>query len=914
MVRGMTGIMHETDDETVGASCDDLLLPWGKANSDETWHPLVHHAVDAAAVVNVLWDRMLTPALRVCIARGLGIDDEEARRWVGLLAWLHDVGKLTGFFQSLDERQRERLCRAGWSLTHGRRASHGEVSARVIRGALAELGDRYVMRALACVAGGHHGSFVVAQDPDDGLDAQRTGFARFALDRAGAVVPLGRVGNTPLALIGGLITLADWIASNSEWFPLSARADHSAPALVDLPDYEALAARRASAAWDALAWRHPQHQASPDRLRALFPFIEQATPMQQAVAAFAREAAGPALCVIEDRTGSGKTEAALVLADAFVGSGHARGVFVGLPTCTTADQSYQRVCAAFTAANESQLDVRVELVHGSSSLTPDYQNACRKSPHPSDVARDDSQRSSARGEIVAGGWFASRKRGLLAPVAVGTVDQAMLAALPSRHCTLRLLGLAGKVVVLDEVHAYDVYMSGIVERLLEWLAALACPVVLLSATLPVGTREALIAAYARGAGIDAPRAAPDASGGYPRISVSSASGWHRRPVQSAVARTTRVEFVDDDEESVSASLLALAASGLDVALIANTVASARSWYRLLHRAAACGMPVVLLHARFRLDRRAEIEKEIIGRYGKNGARPGGSIIVATQVLEQSLDLDFDVVASELAPIDLLLQRAGRSHRHPGTRRAAGAGDGPWLQVLIPALSEDGLPMFAHGSTAVYDEHVLLRTFVALRKHLADSGSVVEDASRSEVDALVQRVYGLEDLAVGGVRWERTKAVMQRRRSEQHDLAAAQTLPGPLARKLITSQDGCGETFDEEDPDAALAPRTRLGENSIQVLLLTPGEQAELARHASKQRLPTDRVAWLLMRTASLPRSAVPNVVAGRDERLAKRAPALAWCHSVEMRDDRHGTLGETPIVNDPALGVLAGRETLQASA
>ncbi len=886
---------------------DDVLVAWGKAREDGSWHPLVFHGVDTAAVAAVLWRRLLGAAVRERVASGLGVDDQGALRWLRLLAWLHDVGKVTAFFQRLEIRQASRVRAAGWDLAGGRLVAHGRVSALVIAEAITGRASRFDARELACVAGGHHGSFRAAEDPLDALGEKRAAIAAMAMDRVGPLPRVGDVTNPALAAFGGLLTLADWLASNVEWFPPFA-VGAVTPRLVDLGAYEAIAEERAERAWAELAWAVPRPSAARDRLRAMFPFLEHASPMQHAAVRVAGSVAGPALCVVEDRTGSGKTEAALVLTDAFIRSGAARGVFVGLPTRATADQAYSRVAAAFAAAARQGDVVRVELVHGFAALTPAYARLADEPLRLIDLARDEERAGSAEEAVIAGGWFAQRKRGLLAPVAVGTVDQAMLAALPSRHFTLRMLGLAVKVVVLDEVHAYDVYMGAIIERLLEWLGALGCPVVLLSATLPTVVRETLVAAYSSGANLGA---AAGGASGYPRMTLLSGAERLDVVVPSAVERSTRVELCDEDPDTVVRGAMDLALDGLEVAVIANTVAGSRAWFRRFVSEAAGRVPVDLLHARYRLVERAAIEERVMGRYSRDGVRPGGSVIVATQVLEQSLDLDFDLVVSELAPFDLLMQRAGRSLRHRRNRSSA-AGEGPWLRVLVPELDGDGLPRLAGaGSARVYAEHVLLRSYVALRDHLTgSSGTIVERAERSDVDALVQLVYSDADLDVSCERWNGTKVAMEKERDDQAEYAAGRVITSPWGEHLIT--DMKGEVFDEEDPRAPLPPKTRLGADPVRALLLDPWERDELARRtpAGDGRLPGVLVAWLTMRTASLPawQFRGRDLVAGIDDGLARRAPALAWVHRVDLDADGRGELLGVPVASDPALGVLVGKE------
>jgi CRISPR-associated endonuclease/helicase Cas3 len=888
---------------------EELIAAWAKTAPDGGWHPLAHHAIDTAAVASLLWDRMLSAQLRGLVAEGLGLPNADgAERWLRLCAWLHDVGKLTCWFQRLDSIQAQRLGGRGWSLEGGVPAKHGAVSVRVMEERLSDLGSRYDVRALAAAVGGHHGAFLSGVDPLDALEELRDRFARFARERTGPHESLGEVTNPALATIAGLITLADWVASNVLWFPPTAEtADTPIALLADINGYEEHAAARAERAWQGLHWAEPRVISRRDRLRDLFPFIRTPTPVQQAAADLADDFAGPALCVIEDRTGSGKTEAAILMADAFISRGVGRGLFFGLPTRATADQAYARVVAALGGVADPDHQVRVELVHGFASLTPAYRQLAPQ-PELLDIAHDEEQPvSSASERVIAGGWFSQRKRGLLAPAAVGTVDQAMLAALPSKHFTLRLLGLAGKVVVLDEVHAYDVYMGTIVQRLLEWLASLECPVVLLSATLPISAREELLAAYSRGRG-KAVRGGDDEATRYPRMTVVSDDVRRELAVQSSGRRVTRVELREQDQTAVATEVIALATAGLEVAVIANTVGRARAWLSAIERLAPPGLATELLHARFRLVDRAVVEARVLAAYGPHAERPGGSIVVATQVLEQSLDLDFDLVVSELAPVDLLMQRAGRSHRH-ARERSNGAGEGPWLWVVTPPCDADGLPII--GRESVYDEHLLLRSFVALRDHLFRSdGVVVEDESASKLDDLVQRVYGEDELGVSSGRWRTTKEAMRTARDQQRGLASVRLIVPPGSPHLIT--DLTGELFDEEDPAAPLPPKTRLGPDPIRALLLALADREELGRLLPSDPVrpyPPELVAWLTMRTASLPRGPWRGQqIRPEDDGLARLAPALAWVHRVNLDGDARGELLGVPVRNDRRLGVLVGAE------
>ena len=370
--------------------------------------------------------------------------------------------------------------------------------------------------------------------------------------------------------------------------------------------------------------------------------------------------------------------------------------------------------------------VQLQLLHGHASLSSEFE-VLRKNhnrifaPRYSGVEEDDHL------EVVASEWFTYRKRGLLSPFGVGTIDQALLAVLQTKHVFVRLFGLAHKTVIIDEVHAYDAYMTTLLERLLEWLAALGSPVVLLSATLPRSRRNGLLAAYLRGLGDQSEEIRSDAS--YPRISwVSGNSGPSARTVRVSPRGTKEVSMEwtggsvpahDGSSFPLGERLREALAQGGCAAVICNTVRRAQEIYRALKPyfpgTAEDGKPELdLLHAQYLFQDRDKREKRSLARFGsrvRTRSGPNKAVLVATQVIEQSLDLDFDLMVSDMAPVDLLLQRAGRLHRHE-RRRPHGLGQ-PRLLVCQPEM-DGGVPRFEPGTAAVYDSHILLRTWLTLR--------------------------------------------------------------------------------------------------------------------------------------------------------------------------------------------------------
>ncbi len=434
--------------------------------------------------------------------------------------------------------------------------------------------------------------------------------------------------------LAGLAVLADWLGSNSEWFPYCTES-------MPLHAYWA----RAQAAAETAVARFgglPVPPAQETPFSGLFPGWAP-TPLQAYVER-TRVALEPQLLVIEDLTGAGKTEAALLAAHRWMAAGIAHGLFWALPTMATANALYGRIRHCYTqlfAETPSLI-----LTHGNRAL----------------VELQDASGEPESATARASAWLAdSNRRALLSPVGVGTVDQALLAALHARHGALRLLGLLGKVLVVDEVHAYDAYMTRVLATLLELHARAGGSVVLMSATMPTAQRKELVGAWRRGRG-----AAPLSltANSYPLATRVGTSGVEEMPLATRpeLVRTVKV-VCEPERDAVMGHLLATAREGGCACWVRNTVRDALEAYDALKP--VLGARVQLFHARFTLGDRLAVEQDVLLRFGKESTQGlrRGQVLVATQVVEQSLDLDFDLMATDLAPIDLVVQRAGRLHRH-----------------------------------------------------------------------------------------------------------------------------------------------------------------------------------------------------------------------------------------------------------
>jgi CRISPR-associated endonuclease/helicase Cas3 len=464
----------------------------------------------------------------------------------------------------------------------------------------------------------------------------------------------------------------------------------------------------------------------------LFPTITKPRKLQRAIDDLPDAAvAGPLLAVIEAPTGEGKTEAALALGQRLAACAGRDELFFALPTMATSNQMFQRLSRFY----DDRYGAAVRLTHSQAAVS---EEELRRAALAGD---QDAAEPEAASALAAIEWFAGSKKAMLAPFGVGTVDQVELAGLNVRHYVLRLFALAGKVVIIDEVHAYDAYMSVILEHTLAWLASLGTSVLLLSATLPATRHRALAASYMRGLDKRLPAPEVPTSLPYPVISLYSAGASHRampevfRPDQRLTLRMAPKLEPEQDARH----LIDLVRDGGAVARICNRVDDAQAIYRALKALRPPGQ-CILLHARFPLNQRQRLEREIDALVGKETQRTPDQplIIVGTQVLEQSLDYDVDVMVSDFAPIDLLLQRAGRLHRHvterAGQRPRRHAQ--PVLEVVFPRDPDD-LPVWKRWER-IYDAYILWRTWEVLRAEC--QANACEIVLPGDYRRLIEAVY------------------------------------------------------------------------------------------------------------------------------------------------------------------------------
>lgn len=715
---------------------------WGKAQGDspEAWHRLIYHMLDAGAVCHVFLkhDRTIIKS----IARSSGLAESSVRSFLPFLVALHDLGKFAESFQDLRPEivaalhgsrsvspytlRHDRMGYLFWSDVLSRRSWE-------IGWPLAAVEDtsdwdfavyRDAMDPWFRAATGHHGEppGISAVKP-----ASQSFSARACVDTLELVQELMNILrpetlvfhdadsaepalNLSAWSVAGLAVLCDWIGSNQEWFEYCAD-------VVPLEDYWKRALEKAEHAVSQSGVL-PNRASSSRGMAGLFPSISHPSPLQTFVEGVPL-GDGPQLVIAEEITGSGKTEAALVLGQRLIHDGRADGVFIGLPTMATANAMHARLRPMYELLFDEGETASMVLTHSARHLDDSASDHCTV-------------------------WLADhRKRALLSQVGVGTIDQALLGVLPARHNVLRLLGLQRNVLIVDEVHAYDSYVSRILERLLEFHAALGGSAILLSATLPQSMRQRYVTAFSRGLGRKPDQVSQDA---YPLLTQLGSSGLAETALETrrGSERSVKVEFLETVDAAVETIECAVR-EGRSACWVRNSVNDAIEAYETVRHRLGDDV-VTLFHARFMMGDRLATEQGVMRSFGPNSghAERAGRAVIATQVIEQSLDLDFDVMVSDLAPVDLLIQRAGRLQRHSRTeqgdttsgtdQRAA-----PVLQILAPSWTDEPEPRWVSAllsRTALVYGH-LGQLWLSMRI-LRERGCI---ALPEDARLLIESVYG-----------------------------------------------------------------------------------------------------------------------------------------------------------------------------
>ncbi|EBU3149942.1 CRISPR-associated helicase Cas3' [Salmonella enterica] len=820
----------------------NYLRYWGKTNKSNKdisppYHLLAYHCLDVAAcgyyiIKNNIFDSR-------SILEKCGIIGTNAENWIIWFLASHDIGKFARGFQKYAEfpdsplvppvsgiSALERHDSLGFYLWGKLLEGWSAGSNEIIAGIEPENRARFesALNSWMLISTGHHGI-----PPDTMKNRSSLAFtdedivaATHYLEALSELFPFTlpqewktKAGRKCLKqhswFFAGLVTLADWMGSDETQFPMLSEP-------MSLKDYWPLACEKAQ---QAILRMPPlsQHSHYQDH-RALFPFIQTLTPLQQRASELDISAPGAQLVVLEDVTGAGKTEAALILTHRLMSANKGHGLYVGLPTMATANAMYQRLASAYHALFTDESRPSLILAHGGREMSDSFRQSIWQ---PTENIAEDYARDDGNATTECHSWFAdSRKKALLAEVGVGTLDQLLMAVMPFRHQSLRLLGMRDKILLLDEVHAYDGYMVKLLEGLLRFHAAQGGSAIILSATLPAALREKLLNAFSDGAGFMSAGGSDNA--GYPWLSHLTSSGLLEQPLATRpeVQRTVAVNWIQQRQEALDI-IYRVVSAGQCVCWIRNTVDDALDTYQqLLHEGIVPEQDLLLFHSRFAFIDRIAIENKTLNWFGNNApvSERRGKVLIATQVVEQSLDLDFDWMITDLAPIDLLIQRAGRLQRHirdaHGQRKSTLPDERqpPVLHILSPHWQEQAeegwLGQELKGTGFVYADHACLwRTQALLRQYgeirMPDNARTLVDGVYEQKITAPEGLQTLSDIAFGKVLSQRS--------------VAAQNL---LRHDLGYDREASDFLWDKDREFS-----TRLGEESVDIYLAWQDEEGEL---------------------------------------------------------------------------------------
>lgn len=701
------------------------------------------HSFDTAGIMEKLAQKRLPESISDYLCAECG-GREKLFSTLKFCALVHDIGKLTIVFQSriydaVDFSPFADCVELPKSSSLGNASDtpHALASEAI----LLKLGCR---EGVASIAGAHHGRPSALADVCDQISGACTAVENFygkmgkyrqlfeslwkewidfSLECAGfsELSDLPDMAVPAQVVISGMLITADWIASNTTYFPLI-----SADQKGEFGDYP----KRIENAWTTIGfpnmWESKARFGLDDEaFKERFGFLPN--PTQADIISTATDAESSGIYIIEAPMGLGKTEAALALSEILAARAGAGGMFFGMPTQATSNGIFPRLEKwADGLAEDEQTLLAIKLAHGNAALNENYRELF--TGHSNLNIESDSG-------LIVHDWFSGRKQTLLSDFVIGTVDQLLMAALKQKHVMLKHFGLSGKVVVVDECHAYDAYMSQYLDMAIKWLGIYKVPVIILSATLPEKRRAELIEAYTDSekhrakhteAYVDKTIAdeAWKHSLAYPLLTYTENNAVKQKALAfDGENKEVSVRRIIRDEVAATAGY-AVERGGC-VGLIVNTVRKAQEIAAEL-QSAFPKAEVIIMHAQFIMTDRAKREEQILKRVGKRSTPESrrGLIIVGTQVLEQSLDLDFDLMITELCPMDLLLQRTGRLHRHNRVRPQG-------LETASCFVLDETDDSFDSGSAAIYGEWLLMRTRALLPNKLTIP---------SDIPLLVQQTY------------------------------------------------------------------------------------------------------------------------------------------------------------------------------
>lgn len=702
--------------------------------SDSLFLPYAVHTLDTMGIASVIYNKNFSSFTRQWLMKTMDLDDELVEQIMLFLAGIHDIGKLQISFQqmicgNIDNYEIEEnnwwiaKARELNNLKYDSHCNHTRVGAAILE--QLKVGNNVIRQ----IVEDHHGrkkgkkslkllNNYAREIGGNSLEEISTIWKRVVEDIrniAGleSYDLLEKVSWEVFFFLTGFIEVCDWIASNEKYFPL-------------IESYSELEG------WDenrrvkeglkgvniALPWTSNHFMMDDSDFSECFGGDMKPRPFQQAILDIGNYEENIGLVICEAPMGEGKTEAALALSDLLAAQCGSGGLFIGLPTQTNTNSMFSRIKSwSFHEAAMGEAQYSIRLANGKARFVDEY----NKLRYP----KDEENR------LYIQKWADTSQLAMIPNFVVGTVDQLLMGALKYKGVFFRHVGLVGKIVIVDEVHMYDSYMQTYLKRILNWLGSYNIPVILLSATLSVDKRQSFFEAYIKGMQKDEYYEVnfPKQDTVYPKITYTSNYEIKTRYVtQTAMNLSVSVKHVPSDFNLAEFIQNKLSDGGC-AAVIVNTVRKAQEIGSLLNEVLPADYVVQIFHAQFIQEDRTKIEKDILRRAGKDSTAKERKkyVVVSTQLLEVSLDLDFDLMISEMASADSLLQRMGRLHRH----RLHDHIRPEQLQVPEFYIFDHQPDEWGKGTKEIYSRWLLWRTL----KYLPKKVNVPQD-----IPAIVEKTY------------------------------------------------------------------------------------------------------------------------------------------------------------------------------
>lgn len=727
------------------------LSLWGKKtteNNENLWLPLIVHMIDTKNVINWLYNHWLGEGPKHLLSSVLS--STEVQQLVNFLGYIHDIGKATPAFQlkqsyihntDLDRNLIEKLVRNGFTGLDQLNLQNINKTPHALAGE-AILETFGLNKSVGAIIGGHHGkpqdiltveniiaNYTANFWQSDLNSKQQNRWKRVQKELIGlglnlcgykVLTDIPSVKQPQAIILEGLVIMADWIASCEYW-----NNNIAIPMFTLIPLNQGFKDLDMNERYKKaiVNWLHNDDWIPnpitniKDLFKKRFGF--EPYQLQESICNTVRETTDPGIFIIEAPMGIGKTEIALASSEQLAFATGRNGLFFGLPTQATSNAMFARVDSWLkNIAQSENVNLPIKLMHGKAAFNEKF----KELPHAENI--------EGKGAVVINSWFTGKKS-ILNQFTIGTIDQLLLMGLKQKHLFLRHLGLSDKIVIIDEIHAYDTYMNSYLTKALEWLGAYHVPVIALSATLPSERRQKLIKAYFKGKyGKTKELVASDNWGQnqtYPLLTYLDGNRLIQKEdlglQNNSKEKVEVIRFKGNDQELIKKVEEEIENGGI-AGIVVNTIKRAQTLASLI----PSDIPVLLLHSAFLATDREEKEKNLQKIIGKSANRPDKMIVIGTQVLEQSLDIDFDILFTDIAPIDLVLQRIGRLHRHKISRPRQLEKS----KVYICGINSFG--NYGEDNEFIYDKYLLMKTDYFLPNQIT---------LPNDISHLVQEVYDFD---------------------------------------------------------------------------------------------------------------------------------------------------------------------------